>query len=226
MINDQKEDRMKKFRFHKWLGGVVTMTILMMATDVIADPMDYKNYGRIGIGANQPTEDLDDAGYDAGVNATLAYGRYLGKYFAIEGALNHFFTDQELSGSSPTAGAYDRDDWLSVTGLLITLKGEIPLGPVRLFAGAGVGVYSAYLDTKIDTANLGRFQMDESDVVFGTHVVTGGFFDITPKIFLGVEGLYRWTGDADMSETVATIPVALEGNLDGYSITITGGFRF
>jgi len=191
-----------------------------------ADSGEYSNYGRVGVGINQFSSDLDDAGYDAGITSNATYGRYIGKNLVFEGTVGYLYTDQDLSGSTGVAGAYTRDDKVSVSSLLATLKGQIPIGPVILYGGAGIGVYYAALNTEIETANLGSFDVDDDDTVLGVHLVVGGCYDITQRFFIDAEGLYRWTGDLDISKTTGTVPVQLKGDLDGFAVTLSAGFRF
>lgn len=218
---------MKKVHQSMWLVyiAVITMTAFM-AGGVWADSADFKNYGRLALGVNQPSGDLDDAGYDAGFNISATYGRYLAKNLVVEGSLGSFFTDQEFSGSTGITGSFTREDIISASSILGTIKGELPMGPVNLFAGAGLGLYVVILDSEIDTTFLGDLDAEDSDTVFGAHVVVGGDFNITHRVFIGVEGLYRWTTEFDMRDRVGTIPVEVEGDLDGYSISFMGGFRF
>lgn len=191
-----------------------------------ADSALYKNYGQVGLGFNQFSSELDDAGYDAGIASHATYGRYLSKYLAVEGTVDFFYTDGDFSGSTVVAGSYDRDDKIYVSSFLATLKGEIPVGPVILYGGAGIGVYYAALRTEIETANLGSFDVDEDDTVFGVHLVAGGRYDITRRLFVGAEGVYRWTGDLDIDKTTATVPVRVKDDLEGFAVTLTAGFRF
>lgn len=210
-----------------WVAFVIVIAFTTVtAGGAWADAADYKNYGQLIIGMNQPTGDLDDAGYDANVNIAVTYGRYLAKNFVVEGSLGTFFADRDFSGNTSITGNYTRDDIVSASSILGTIKGELPMGPMTLFAGAGVGLYFVALDSEIDTDRLGDLDADDSDSVFGAHVVVGGNFNITPHVFLGVEGLYRWTTEFDMRDSVGTIPVEVEGDLDGYAISLLGGFRF
>lgn len=205
---------------------MVLVALVAVVSTAAADDKDYMNYGRVGLGGHKSTEDLDGADYDAGGSVGFAYGRYLNKHLILEGGVNYFHSGEDSSGNTVTAGDYDREDDLNVSAVLVTLKGELPLGPLRLFAGAGVGGYLAYLTSEIETQNLGDFDADDTDLVFGAHIVAGGTYDITPRIFAGIEGMYRWTDDVNLSETVGTVPVTYKGNLNGYSIYLTGGFRF
>jgi len=192
-----------------------------------ADSGEYKNYGWVGVGGHQFSADLDDAGYDdVGVAFDASWGRYLGKHLVIEGTVGYLYTDQDFSGSTGVAGSYTREDKFGVSSLLVTLKGEIPAGPVTLYGGAGAGVYYAKLDTEIETSNLGDFDTDDDDTVFGVHVVVGGYHNITQRLFVGVEGLYRWTDDLEINKTTGTVPVQLNGDLDGLAVTLSAGYRF
>ncbi len=207
------------------LFGLLAFSGLQVNT-ARADAGGHKNYGRVGLGFNQFSDDLDDAGYDEGIAANVTYGRYLGKYIAIEGTLGSFYTDQDFSGNTGVAGSYTREDEILVNALLVTLKGEIPIGPVTLYSGAGMGVYYADFHAEIDTRNLGGFDVDDDDTVFGVHLVAGVNYDITERLFIGAEGLYRWTGDLDINRIPATVPVQLEGDLDGLAVTLSVGYRF
>lgn len=192
-----------------------------------ANAGNYRNYGHIALGINGFEGDLDDADYDAGLDFKASYGRYLTDNLVIEGSVDYFFSHQDdISGSTGAAGAYSREDYLGVGALLATLKAEIPAGPVTLYGGGGVGLYYAVLRAEIDTTYLGDLDVDDDDTVFGLHLVTGGYYNINQHVFVGFEGMYRWTDDLEMRETIATVPVRLKGNLDGYTLTMSAGFRF
>ena len=186
----------------------------------------FRNYGQVRLGLNEFKGDFEDAGYDTGGNLSVAYGRYLNRYLVLEAALDFFGTEHDIHGSTPTAGSYKREDTIGVMAFLATVKGEWPAGPLTIFGGGGAGLYLLALDSEITTANIGDFDEDESDSVFGLHIVTGVNYDITNRFFAGVQGLYRWTDDIDIRKSVGTVPVRVEGNLNGYTVTLTGGFRF
>ena len=211
-------------------GVVFWFTLLILIGTSVkatwADGSEYKNYVKAGLGLHRFTGGLDDADYDAGIAFNATYGRYLGKNFAVEGTIGFFGTEQDFSGSTGVAGAYTREDKILVSSVLGTLKGELPLGPVTIYAGAGVGVYYAALDSEIETTSLGSFDVDEGDAVFGVHLVVGGSYDITPRVFVGAQGMYRWTGDLDIDKTTGTVPVRVDGDLDGFAVTLSAGFRF
>jgi hypothetical protein len=191
-----------------------------------ADSADFKNYGMAGIGLHRPTGGLDDAGYDTGFNTGITYGRVLSKYWVVEGTADLFFTDQDSSGTTSVAGYYSREDTIGVSALMVTLKGRYPVDRLVLFAGGGIGGYYVHLDSEIETSNLGDFDADEDDTVWGVHVVFGATWDLTGRIFLGGQARYRWTDDVNIDKRVGTVPVQLNGDLDGYTVTFLGGFKF
>lgn len=217
-------DRMMKAGVIAWFTMTAFTTIAVNAA--WADASEYKNYAKVNLGMSDHTGDLDDAGYGAGFDVGATYGRYLGNYLAIEGGTNFFQTNQKIDGSNTVAGSYTRKDSIFVNSLLATLKGEIPVGPVTLYGGAGVGGYFVTLYSDIETSRQGDYDKDDDDIVFGAHLVAGGHYDITPRFFVGVEGMYRWTGDVDIQDNSGSVPVQVEGDLNGYTMTVLAGFRF
>jgi opacity protein-like surface antigen len=216
-------------RWIKQLTMVVGITAVMIAGWIGmagAESDTYHNYGQIRLGLNAFSGDMEDADYDTDINLGVAYGRYLAPHLVLEAALDVFGADKEIHGSTPTAGNYKREDTMAVMALLATIKGELPAGPLTFFAGGGVGGYFLALNSEIDTAYLGDLDKDDNDTVIGVHVVAGVDYNITPRFFAGLQGLYRWTDDIDINASTGTVPVCLEGDLDGYSVMLTGGFRF
>jgi opacity protein-like surface antigen len=222
----EKEEAMQ------WIRPLVLAVVitLVMTTGWIetagAESGTYHNYGQIRLGLNAFSGDMEDADYDTDVNLGIAYGRYLAPHLVFEAALDVFGADKEMRGSTPTAGSYKRDDTMAVMALLATIKGELPAGPLTFFAGGGVGGYFLALNSEIDTAYLGDLDKDDNDTVIGVHAVAGVDYNITQRFFAGLHGLYRWTDDIDINASAGTVPVRLEGDLDGYSVMLTGGFRF
>jgi opacity protein-like surface antigen len=220
---------MKSGRKHL-LGMVVAVNVLsvIVAGNVMADDGVWRaNYAQVKLGAFQPTGDLDDADFDAGPLASVAYGRYLTRYLSVETSIEGFGTqNDDIRGTNTIAGSYELENTLAASAFLVTLKGEYPVGPVSFFGGIGGGFYVVTLDSDIDTSMIGDFSIDDDDSVFGAHVVAGANYDITDRFFIGLEGMYRWTDDVDLSETVALIPIEYSGDLSGFSVTVNAGFRF
>lgn len=186
----------------------------------------WKNYGQVKLGMLAPGSDMDDADYDPGVVFSATYGRYLAPFLVVEGTIEMAAAESEYHLYNSNAGYYKQENVLSSGAGLITLKGVAAAGPVNLYGGGGVGLYGVTLDSEIDSDRFGELDKDESDTVFGVHAVVGLTYDATDRLFFGAEGMYRWTDDVDIHETVATVPVVYAGDLGGYQITMTAGFRF
>lgn len=188
---------------------------------------DFHNYGTVQLGVYEPTSDLDNGDYDTGFNGAVAYGRYFTPNLVGEAMIDYVGTSAEIDGENSTLGRYEQDNTISGTGLLLTLKGVLPAGPVDFYGGAGVGLYLVNLSIEIDSDTLGKFEEeDDSDIVFGAHLSAGANYNITDRFFVGLEGRYRWTGDAKVSDRVANVPVSYEGDLNGFSVAAAFGVRF
>lgn len=200
-----------------WMGG--------FAPTVMAGSDTYRNYGQIRAGILDFCGDLDDDDYDGNAILGVSYGRSLTPYLVAETTVEAFGVEKDADGHTDR-GHYDREDQIGVLSILGTLKAQWPVGPVKIFAGGGAGYYIVTLDSEIDPDYSHRRDEQESDGVFGLHAVTGINVDIRKRFFAGFEGMYRWTDDVDINESIAGIPVHLEGDLSGYTISLTAGFRF
>lgn len=208
------------------LAAVAGILFISASPSFAAADKQKANYGKVKLGVMQPTGELDDENYDTGGEFDLLYGRYLNRYISVEAGLDVFGNEAEVSGSNRTAGTYNQDNFMTASGLVLTLKAEYPVGPVRLYGGGGIGFYAATLTTEIDSSALGDFDKTESDYVAGAHVVAGLDYDINDMFFVSLEGKYRITDDVEINETVASVPVSYNGDLDGYSVTAGFGVRF
>ena len=224
--NNKELTKMKK---NHLLGLVAAVNVvgLCLAGNVMAGESERRaNYVEAKLGMFQPTGDMDDADYDTGGDVSVVYGRYLNNFLVLEGGVDIFGSEQNLYGYNDHAGSYEQDNFLTTAAFFATLKGEFTTGPVDLFAGIGAGIYSVSLSSDIDSSRLGDLDEDDSDAVFGAHVVAGANFNITERFFVGVEGKYRWTDDVEIYDSVASVPVEYTGDLSGYTVTFNGGFRF
>lgn len=200
----------------------------MIAGDTVlaAEAERRSNYIQGQAGVAFPGSDLDDADFANGFNGAFSYGRYLTEHLKVEATLDLNAMDRDVQGANSTTGTYSRDEYLSASGILIALKGEYPLGPVDLFAGVGVGMYGVQLNSEIDSQRLGSFDTDDSDTVFGAQFSLGTNYNINERFYVGVEGKYLWTQEADISMRTASLPIQYEGDLSGYSLAFTLGWRF
>ena len=101
---------------------------------VWADDSRFPNYVTVDLGFYQPANDLDEAGFDTGINFSAAYGRYLSKYLIFEAGLGFFYTDRDFLGSAPIAGNYTQEDSIGVSPITLSLKGAFSAGNAEFFA--------------------------------------------------------------------------------------------
>lgn len=223
-----KERKMKK----RALSIIVILAVAVMVAvggssfSFAADAERFPNYVKGAIGAFQPEDDLDVSDYDTGFSGGVGYGRYFSNYFKIETSYEYYGTNNEVKGFNNDAGHYSRDDYIGVSSLLITLKAEVPIGPVDIFAGGGVGIYGAFYGSEIHTQWHGNHDGNDFDTVFGAHVSIGINCNITDRFFIGFDGKYHWTDEIELYDYVHHVPVSYDGNLNGYTLSFVAGFRF
>ncbi|MEW6670758.1 MAG: outer membrane beta-barrel protein [Thermodesulfobacteriota bacterium] len=217
--------RRTNYTILKYILPIMALVVMFRGT-AWAEDTAYSNYARLSSGFYQPTSDLDKAGYDSGGDLAIAFGRYFGKHLVLEGGLGFLYTERDVVGNVPVAGFYVEDDSVSVLSITLTAKGVYPIGRFELYGGGGIGGYIVSLYADVTSANLGNVDTDDSDTVLGFHAVGGFNFKITERFLLGAEVKYLWTDDVDISKQISDIPIRLQGDLDGYSVNITFGFRF
>jgi len=173
-----------------------------------------ENYLAFKAGIYTPNGDLTDDGadFDSGFAGEIAWGHYLTPNLVIEPAVGYFSTDDTIDGF------LDID--ISVVPVTATAKYIVPLQTGEVFFGAGLGVYFVAVDVEV-TAMGSTFSDDDDDTVFGGHIVAGANFDLSPQWFLGVEGRYLLTGEAE-----AFGDDDLSADVNGYIFSAVVGYRF
>jgi opacity protein-like surface antigen len=184
-------------------------------------PLSHKeNYSRsnsvmIKLGAYIPNNDIENI--DNGFYNQITYNRYLNKNFALEVGGGSIFTSAEgvFKNSSNNERTVSGD--LYVYNIIFNLKAILPLPFGEIYAGIGPGLYLIYGD------NDGTITfIDDNDTVFGGQVVAGINFDVNKVIYLGFEGQYIFTDDAEFTDGTYRKTF----NIDGYNISGVIGFRF
>jgi opacity protein-like surface antigen len=72
-------------------------------------------------------------------------------------------------------------------------------------------------DIKINSS-FGQISVDDSDAIWSLQFIGGLDFDLTESFFVGIEGKYLITDDAEVGP--------FEFNLNGYFVSGVLGFRF
>jgi opacity protein-like surface antigen len=195
----------------------------VLISNATADDLDKKNYIILKPGLYSPQSDeLDD--FRNGLNFEAGYGRYITKYIAAEAFFSTFYTTAKFSGSDAVFGDFKEEDFISTTGANLALKGFAPLKFGELYAMGGAGIYFLGVDADVDGSLI---DLDFADYTtkLGLFLGGGANFNITKRIFLGVEGKYLWL-ETEFKDTVAGVPFELDADMQGFTISGVIGFRF
>ena len=182
--------------------SLIAMMLLLSMTPATAKPL-ASNYVQLKAGGYFPqTGDLDN--FDAGGNFEVGIGHRVAPGFAIEGNVGYFETKGTFS--DPVLGS--ADETFKVVPLSLSLKGQAFFDRFEPYAEVGIGVY--FIEDELGSDS-------EDDTQVGLHVGLGGNYNITPQVFLGVEGRYLW---------LRTDTFGADVKLDGFFLTANLGYRF
>ena len=185
---------------------IITLVFLLPISAAGQEKRDYI-IGKGGV--YSPTGGLDDLNFGEGFNGEVAWGHYFSPNFALELG----------------AGFFKSDD-VTVVPLVATGKAIYPTGNWELFAEVGMGAYFANFKGTFNYPPVGNIQINDESVVFGVTLGFGVNYNITEEFFLGIEGKYLATTDADFSGTPVGGTARLETDLNGVIVTAVFGFRF
>ena len=169
----------------------------------------------IKLGAYIPNNDIEDM--DTGFYNEVTYNRYLNKNLALEIGGGSFFT------SAKTQFENEYGDQRTVSGdlygynFILNLKAVYPLSFGEIYAGVGPGMYLVYGDEDGTIAYA-----DDNDTVLVGQAVAGFNFDVNEIVFLGFEGQYIFTADAEFGNG----EYSKKFNLNGYNLSGVLGIRF
>ena len=179
----------------------------------------------VKVGKYEPTDDIDDL--DGDLYGAISINLYLSPKFALEFGLGKFDAEETFYGFDPVIlGFYSENDEISVIPLTINAKGILPYEWGELYGGVGLGIYFVDVDANLYSSSLGTATFSDSDTVLGFQLIAGFLFNITETVYLGIEGQYILTGEAQVSDIVYGIPISLEGDVNGYTFSGLVGFRF
>jgi hypothetical protein len=140
--------------------------------------------------------DLEDE-HTLGFNCEIAYGYYLRPHLVIEGSAGYIHD-----------GVHKGNDIRGKT-ILLSLKRVYFAGKYEPFWGAGAGIYFANYNGVL-TGARNKVPMDVDDTVYGGHLLAGVNLNLYLSLFLGLEGKYTFTSNADFK--------GAKVNLDGFAI--------
>ncbi len=179
----------------------------------------------VKVGKYEPTDDIDDL--DGDLYGAISINLYLSPKFALEFGLGKFDAEETFYGFDPfILGSYSEKDEISVIPLTINAKGILPYEWGELYGGAGLGIYLVDFDANLNSSFLGTATFSDSDTVLGFQLIAGILFNITETVYLGIDGQYILTQEAQGSDVVYGLPISIEGDVNGYTFSGLFGFRF
>jgi opacity protein-like surface antigen len=114
--------------------------------------------------------------------------------------------------------------------LTVAIKGIVPIDKqFEVYGLAGTGAY--FVNGKATASATVRgvsasVSFSDNTTVWGGFLGAGATYNITPQVFVGLEGKYLWTSSANLSDTVAGVRVNADFKIRGAFATANVGFRF
>ncbi len=171
-------------------------------------------------GAYFPTDDLDE--FDTGFYGELSFTQYIAQYLALEAGVGYFETEYNDSVPGLVSGSIE----IYAIPIIANIKGVIPFEYGEFALGAGVSGYYVNYDVDLDIVGLGSSSDSDDDFIWGAQVLSSLHVDIAENFFLGLEGKYIFTEDAEVGGNLHGLPFSGDFNLNGFIATGVLGFRF
>ncbi len=171
--------------------------------------------------SNIDVETTFDSNTRTGVDGELAIGHFILPTLALELGLGYFRGTGSLAGTNPPATTNQVD--FDVVPVILSAKAFIPAGPVDPYGELGIGAYF----TKFNVSeNLNTFN---GSTTFGLHTGAGLNVNVTPALFVGVEGRYVWANPKFGNQKIKLndTEYTLNGfQLNGFTTTLALGYNF
>jgi hypothetical protein len=203
---------------------VVLVLPLLIPMNVFAKSPCYLTF-KPGIYSPQ-SSDLD--GFDTGFNGEIVLGCLFHPNMALEFGIGYFNTEGEITVVGATSVGREKFD-IDVIPVTFTLKAILPYKKWEFFGLGGVGLYIVPGGYNVGDYYYDGYYYnydDDYDVVFGGYLGGGIHYNITPRIFLGVEGKYLWTDKVDFKVGDFGVPLGVKLKMDGIIATAVIGIRF
>jgi opacity protein-like surface antigen len=122
-------------------------------------------------------------------------------------------------------GTYvDRELDIDVYPVTFTFKAILPYKKWEFFGLAGAGVYIVSGTYDVDDHHH-HYDYDD-DARLGGYLGAGIHYNLTRRIFVGVEGKYLWTDKAKLAFEEFGTPLRVKFKMDGILATAVIGFKF
>ena len=199
--------------------------VLILFLPLYVAGQEYQSFIALKIGTYNPTGDLDDSGFDSGTGGEFVWGIYYFENFSTEFGVGYFASDLSISSIVSGFGQVEQKADVAALPFFLSLKGHIPFVVGEIYGGAGIDFIIAGVDFTIKTP-LGTASFTDANYIFGGHIMVGLNFNITERLFIGVEGKYLVTTDASFSDTNRGLIWTADINFTGYSLFGQVGYRW
>jgi len=185
--------------------ALLSALLLLVGASAFAETLP--NYAAVKLGAYFPQHsDMD--GSDTGFNAEVAFGHYFTPNVALEFSAGYLNTTGSDAGVSWDVTSYP---------ILLSIKGVAPVTGGELYVIAGGGIYITNAELRASGITV-----SSDDTPFGFQLGLGGNFNLSPNVYLGLEGKYFWA-----KPTFDVLGLASEDvHIDGIQATANIGYRF
>ena len=200
---------------------VVLVLTFLIPINVFAKSPFYIDF-KPGIYSPQ-SNDLDS--FDTGFNGEIAFGYRFNPNIAAEFGIGYFNTHEERTFVGGTYVGEELD--IDVYPVTFTFKAILPYKKWEFFGLAGAGVYIVSGAYDVDDWDDDYDDDDyDYDARLGGYLGAGIHYNITPRIFVGVEGKYLWTDKAKLEFEEFGAPLRVKFKMDGIIATTVIGYRF
>jgi opacity protein-like surface antigen len=155
--------------------------------------------------------------FSTGFNGELAYGLNFSRNWAFEFGVGYLTTKANQESSRTTVSA-DAD--IKTMPVTVALKGIYPINNLELYGIGGMGAYFVFADLDLDYYGNRHASYSDNKTLFGGFLGLGVTMNISPKVFLGLEGKYLWTTKTTFRDTDKEV------DLGGIQATFNVGYRF
>ncbi len=215
----------KKFAF---LFLLLCIAILAVSPSLYAQQgpstsSDYKSYVVVKGGVFDPQGRFSTL--DVGFSGELAYGYRFDEHLAVEVSSGYFGTSKTFSVSGLGSGVSLKE---SVDAVPLTAAIKIFAPVTKQFEVYFLGGPGAYLVNSKASFSGAALSAPGSDnrILVGGFLGTGVAYNITPRVFVGLEGKYLWPGPTRVTTSIGGLPVIENRMLQGALFTANVGFRF
>lgn len=198
------------------LAFTLTAATLFFAIFSIAHGSELDGVVTLKGGVYSPQKDPVKE-FDTGLNGEISIGGYFKTNFLFELGVGYFETEGDGVVVLPGGANIPADVKLTVIPVTASIKWLYPTGSFEPYVEAGTGVYVADIDL-----SGGGVSLSDRYTNFGVHLGLGANFDITKRVFVGVEGRYLWMAEHKFKLGQGTEDV----ELDGITGTLNLGYRF